>query len=395
MIAVLPLVLDVLLVIALVGAVVRGARAGFVFTLGSTIGAITGALAAFLLVPLIASWVPDPQWRIPAVFAAIALFVIGGLSLGEVVGHRWRRGVRKKLRGLDRVGGALAGGVVGVLVVSLVGSTVTALGIPVISAAAANSTVLRTIDQYTPDPLARALGQVRGLVEAEGIPRIADALGTLDPGPPPVIDTGSPALTAAAQSVGRVTGAAYACGQTQSGSAFVIAENRMLTNAHVIAGVTEPTVELPGVGGITGRVVYFDAQHDIAVIAVDDLTTRALAISDTAPRGSVAAVQGYPFGGPFASLGAEIVDVGSISAESIDGSSRAPRESYTLATDVNPGNSGGPVLDLDGAVIGMVYARSATRDGVGFAHTMAELDPVIASAPGLTERVGTGSCRRG
>ena len=84
-----------------------------------------------------------------------------------------------------------------------------------------------------------------------------------------------------------------------------------------------------------------------------------------------------------------------IEASSIDGGSRAPRESYTLAADVNPGNSGGPVLDLDGRVIGMVYARSATRDDIGYAHTMAELDDVIAAAPQLTDAVGSGRCTTG
>ena len=97
----LPLVVDVLLLLALVAAVVRGARAGFVFTLGSTIGAIVGAVAAVVLVPVLAAWVPDPQWRIAAVFAAIALLVIGGLSLGEAIGHHWRRRVRKRLRAVD------------------------------------------------------------------------------------------------------------------------------------------------------------------------------------------------------------------------------------------------------------------------------------------------------
>ncbi|MER3388881.1 MAG: MarP family serine protease [Microcella sp.] len=391
MTAVLPLVIDVLLILALLGAVLRGARAGFVYTLGSTIGAVVGALAAVVLVPAIASWVPDPQWRIGAVFAAIALLVIGGLSLGEVIGHHWRRRVRKKLRSVDRVVGAVAGGTVGVLVVSLLAPTVTALGIPLVSPAVANSTVLSTIEKYTPDPVARALGQVRGLVVGEGIPRIADALGALDTGPPPTIDGGSAALTAAAQSVGRVTGAAYACGQTQSGSAFVIAEGRLLTNAHVVAGVTEPTVDMPGIGGIAGRVVYFDPQQDIAVIAIDGLSTAPLALGETLSSGTVA-VQGYPYGGPFASTGAEIVEVRTIEAASIDGGSRAPRESYTLAADVNPGNSGGPVLDLDGAVIGMVYARSATRDDIGYAHTVRELDKVIAEAPELTDTVDSGRC---
>ena len=159
----------------------------------------------------------------------------------------------------------------------------------------------------------------------------------------------------------------------------------------VYRSIVLSTVELPGVGGVAGRIVYFDAQQDVAVIAIDGLSTAPLALGETLPDGTVA-VQGYPFGGPFASTGAEIVDVSTIEASSIDGGSRAPRESYTLAADVNPGNSGGPVLDLDGRVIGMVYARSATRDDIGYAHTMSELDDVIDAAPQLTDAVGSGRC---
>ena len=390
----LPLLLDVLLLLLAVGAIARGAAAGFLFTLGSVIGAALGAVLAFLLIPPITTWIAEPTWRATAVFLAIVLFVVGGLSLGERLGHVWRRGVARRARPLDRVGGAIAGGVVSLLVMSLVGSTVTALGIPVVSTTTANSTVLRTIERFTPGPVASALGQVRSLVVSEGIPRIADALGDIAPPPPPVIDAQNPELRRAGQSVGRISGSAYACGQVQSGSAFVIAEDRLLTNAHVLAGVTEPTIEFPGVGGLAGRVVYFDRQQDIAVVAVDDLPVATLAIGDTIGIGEVGAVQGYPWGGPFVSGGAEVVQVGTISSPAIDGEGSFPRDTYTLAADVNPGNSGGPVLALDGAVVGMIFAKAQNREGIGYAHTMAELDPVIAAAPTLSESVSTGSCAR-
>lgn len=390
----LSLLLDVLLLLLIVGAIVRGARAGFLFTLGSIIGASVGAVLAFLLIPPITTWISEPTWRATAVFVAIVLFVVGGLSLGERLGHVWRRGVARRARPLDRVGGAIAGGIVSLLVMSLIGSTVTALGIPLVSTTTANSTVLRTIERVTPGPVASALGQVRSLVVSEGIPRIADALGDVAPPPPPQIDAQNPELRRAGQSVGRISGSAYACGQVQSGSAFVIADDRLLTNAHVLAGVTEPTIEFPGVGGLSGRVVYFDGEQDIAIVAVDDLPVEELAIGDTIGIGEVGAVQGYPWGGPFVSSGAEVVQVGTITSAGIDGEGAYPRDTYTLAAQVNPGNSGGPVLALDGSVVGMIFAKAQNREGVGYAHTMAELDPVIAAAPQLTERVSTGSCSR-
>lgn len=389
----LTIILDVVLIIAIVGGLVRGARAGFVFTLGATVGAVVGAVAAVLLVPLVSGWVPDPVWRPVAALGILFVLITAGLSLGEVIGHALRRGVVKSLRPLDRVAGLVAGGVVAVLVIALAGSTVTALGIPVISSTTANSAVLRTIDRLTPDPVARAIAALRGAVVDQGIPRIAEAFGTAGPVSPPAIDAGSAALTEAALSVGRVTGAAYACGQIQSGTAFVIGPDRLLTNAHVVAGVDTPLVELPGAGAREGRIVYFDPQQDIAVIAIDGLDARVLPTASTLERGDVGAVQGYPFGGRFQSSGAEVVSVGEISAESIDGSSRAQRDSYTLAATVNPGNSGGPLLTLDGAVAGMIYAKAQLRDDIGYAHTMAELDPVITAAPTLNDSVESGSCR--
>lgn len=390
----LTIILDIVLVIAIIGGLVRGARAGFVFTLGATIGAVVGAVAAVFFVPLVSGWVADPVWRPIAVLGMLLVLITAGLSLGEVIGHALRRGVVKSLRPLDRIAGFAAGGIVAVLVIALAGSTVTALGIPVVSSTTANSAVLRTIDRITPDPVARAIAALRGAVVDEGIPRIAEAFGSAGPIAPPSIDAGSAALTEAAQSVGRVTGTAYACGQLQSGTAFVIAPDRLLTNAHVVAGVTTPLVELPDGRAREGRIVYFDPQQDIAVIAIDDLGARVLPLAPSLQRGDVGAVQGYPFGGRFQSGGAEVVGVGAIAAEAIDGSGRAPRDSYTLAATVNPGNSGGPLLTLDGAVTGMVYAKAQLRDDIAYAHTMTELDPVIAQAPELSEPVGSGSCQR-
>jgi S1-C subfamily serine protease len=390
----LPLLLDVFLLLLVVGAITRGAAAGFLFTVGSIIGAAVGAVFAFFLIPPITTWIPEPTWRATAVFLAIVMFVVGGLSLGERLGHLWRKGVARRARPLDRVGGALAGGAVSLLVMSLVGSTVTALGIPLVSPTTANSNVLRSIEQFMPGPVSSALGQVRSFVVREGIPRIADALGDVAPPPPPVIDAQNPDLRRAGQSVGRITGSAYACGQVQSGSAFVVAPDRLLTNAHVLAGVTEPTIEFPGIGGLAGRVVYFDGQQDIALVAVDGLPVPPLATGATLGVGAVAAVQGYPWGGPFVSGGAEVVQVGTLSSPTIDGAGPFPRDTYTLAADVNPGNSGGPLLALDGSVAGMVFAKAQNREGVGYAHTMVELAPVINSALQLTESVSTGSCSR-
>ena len=250
------------------------------------------------------------------------------------------------------------------------------------------------IDNVTPDPVQAWLAQLRGVVVDEGIPLITEAL-TGDPPEIPQVDTGSAALNAAAQSVVRVTGNALACGQSQSGTGFVVAPGRIVTNAHVVAGVTEPVVEALSGAVSGGRVVYFDPIDDLAVIAVDGFDVAPMLIGGTLSTGLDAAVQGYPHGGPFTAGAAQVVAVGQTRIADIYGNGGALREIYTLAANVQEGNSGGPLLSTAGEVVGVVFARSAQTQNVGFAMTMAELDPVIEVSPGLTAPVGSGECIRG
>lgn len=386
------IVLDVLLVVMLLGYVVYGFRSGLSHALFAFAGIVGGVIAAFFLVPVIASWVPAPEFRpLATVISALGLIVLGNV-IGSAIGRSARRGVEEgPLSGLDRLLGALATGIAAALIASVVGVSVGQLGVPVLSRAIAGSTVLRTISTLTPDPVEAWLAQVRGVVIESGLPVITEAFGIEDASIP-VIDAGSPELTQAAQSVVRITGNAIACGVAQAGSGFVVADDRVVTNAHVVAGVSEPVIESPDGQALPGSVVYFDAVDDLAVIAVPGLSAAPLPLGDTAPAGTDAAVQGYPYGGPFSSSAAGVMSVRTTNVEDIYGQSSSPREVYTLAADIRQGNSGGPVLSLDGSVIGVVFARNADNSTVGYAMTMAELDPVAVQAASLGAPVSTGDC---
>lgn len=386
------IVLDVLLIVLLIAYVIYGFRNGLSRSAFVIAGVVAGAIAAYFVVPLVTGWVAWAWLRPVVTIAATVLLVAAGHALGSTVGRGIRRGIeRTPLSGLDRLLGAVVTGVAAALVASVVGSTVSQLGVPVLSRAAAGSTVLRTISALTPDPVEGWIAQLKGVVADSGLPVISGALGG---GTPviPQLDTGSAQLNAAAQSVVRITGNAYACGVSQSGTGFVVADDRVVTNAHVVAGVTEPVVEAPNGEAIAGSVVYFDPELDLAIIAVDGLTAPPLPLGDTLTAGTDAAVQGYPYGGPFTSGAARVMQVGTAQVDDIYGTATHPREVYTLAADVRQGNSGGPVLALDGTVVGVVFARSADRESVGFAMTMAELDPVASEAAGLSDSVSSGSC---
>jgi S1-C subfamily serine protease len=160
----------------------------------------------------------------------------------------------------------------------------------------------------------------------------------------------------------------------------------------VVAGVTEPVVEALNGEALPGLVVYFDPIDDLAVISVPGLSAAPLPLSGTLPGGTDAAVQGYPFGGPFTSGAARVMSVATARIADIYGTSQNPREVYTLAADVREGNSGGPLLTLDGAVAGVIFAKSGDTANVGYAMTMAELDPVAAQAAALSAPVSSGAC---
>lgn len=387
--------LDILLVVLLLGYAIYGFTHGLLGSLAVILGAFAGVVAAFFAAPLVSQWVPFAGLR-PFATIAVGLVLIGiGHAIGVAIGRGLRRGIRRSpLSALDRLVGGLVTFVVAALVASVLAFSVVQLGVPFLSKAVAGSTVIRVIDNVTPDPVQAWLAQVRGVVVDEGIPLLTEAL-TGDPPEIPQVDTGSAELNAAAQSVVRVTGNALACGQSQSGTGFVISPGRIVTNAHVVAGVTEPVVEALNGEVAGGRVVYFDPIDDLAVIAVDGFEVAPIAIGDTLAPGVDAAVQGYPHGGPFTASPAQVVAVGQTRIPDIYGGGPTLREIYTLAANVQEGNSGGPLLTTSGEVVGVVFARSAETQNVGFAMTMAELDPVISVSPGLTAPVSSGECVRG
>jgi S1-C subfamily serine protease len=390
------LALDVLLVLVLIAYLAYGLRNGLSRSLFVIAGVVVGVIAAFLLAPLVGDFVPIPFLRLgTVVFVAVAL-VIAGHWIGSAIGRAVRSGVAATpLSGIDRVLGALVTTVAAALAASVLAFSVGQLGVPLLSRAIAGSNVLRVIGALTPDPVETFLAQVRGTLVDGGLPVLESVLG---PGPVPEVpqlDTGDPELNAAARSVVRITGNAYVCGQSQSGSGFIVAPERVVTNAHVLAGVTEPIVESPDGQVLSGSVVYFDPVDDLAVIAVPGLAAPALPLATTLQPGAAGAVQGYPYGGPFTSGGAEVIEVSSRSVADIYGTSSTPREIYTLAADVRQGNSGGPLLTLDGAIAGVVFARSGDTADIGYAVTMTELDPVAAQAAALSTAVPTGDCIRG
>lgn len=384
------IVVDVAITVLIALAFLIGLGVGLFASIGWWAGIAAGAVASPWVVPIVSSVLPDRAWRGFALIGTVIALLVVGSAIGAGIGKVIRRGADKiRLRFFERFVGGLFTAASAAIVLVTAGSAISAAGIPVVSSSVASSKVLRTIEDNTPEPILEGLAMLRSFVVDDTLPSLRGAIDEGTTIPTPDVDTGSTALDEAAQSVARVSGVAYSCGTGATGSGFVIDDDLIVTNAHVVAGADTVMIELPGEPAVDGAVVYFDPVDDLAMISAD-VDAAPLDVVPSLSVGDSAVVQGYPYGGPFTAVPSTVIDVGEMPIDDVYGGEKSPREVYTLAAEVRPGNSGGPLLTPDGEVAGVVFARDLDDDRIGYAMTTAELLPAMASSG--SEPVSTGAC---
>jgi S1-C subfamily serine protease len=388
-------VFDAVLVVLLILAAVIGYQQGLVRSLAALLGMIVGGVIAFAVVPSLVVSVQNSPVSILMIPMAILLSLLLGRLLGSFVGRLLHRGaVTAKIGLFDRMIGAAAHVVVFAVVIAVVSASLTTLGNSQLTIAVTNSRVVAAVNGFLPTKVRQQIAAWQSALTESGLPRVLDAIGGLTTNPElPQDQAATAAQQNAAASVVRISGVASACNDVQTGSGFVVSRNRVVTNAHVVAGVTDPVVESRSGQSARGRVVSFDPARDLAVIAVESLNVPSLELAAAATPGETAAVQGYPFGGPFVSRAATVLNASTVSVADIYGAGQYQRHIYTLAADVQPGNSGGPLLDGTGDVLGVVFAKDKTLGNVGYALTDQELAAVASAAPTEMATVSTQSCR--
>ena len=209
---------------------------------------------------------------------------------------------------------------------------------------------------------------------ASSISRKGNLVAGLEPSLPAPLpipaSVNTPGVKHAAQLVVKVTGTG--CGGLVTGSGFPIGNGYVVTNAHVVSGTSNHRVETPSGIGLRAEVVYFDSDRDVALLYVPDYVDAVLDLGP-AERGTQGAVIGYPGGGPEQTQPA-VVD-GAIEAAGRDIYNQRPvtREIYVIQARVRPGNSGGPLVDLQGRVLGIVFATSASQPDQAYALTDDEI----------------------
>jgi S1-C subfamily serine protease len=181
------------------------------------------------------------------------------------------------------------------------------------------------------------------------------------------------------------------CGQGIEGSGFVYSPDRVMTNAHVVAGVSDPAVEVSG-SSVTGHVVYYNPQVDVAVIAVPTGTVRPLRFDPTAAAGQGVAILGFPQNGPYDAQSGRIRADQRLRSPDIYGGGTVIREVLSLRGLIRPGNSGGPVVDSGGHVVGVVFAASVTSDDTGYALSSQQVASAAAAGAIASRTVSTQGC---
>nr|WP_208407239.1 MarP family serine protease [Amycolatopsis granulosa] len=388
------------ILLALVAAV-SGARQGVVIALPALVGVIGGAVLGIRIAPWVVRLFDNPAAKVAFAVATVVFLVALGETFGVWLGRRFKYAVKRrvntdKLTGIDQTLGAIVQAVVVFVVAWLIAVPLTGVtALPGLARAINNSTVLGTVDKAMPPAAAGLPSDLRKLLDVSGFPSIVDPFQKTpinDTAPPDTSLQDSATVQQVRGSVLKIRGTAESCSRTLEGSGFVIAPQRVMTNAHVVAG-TETTAVETSAGRLPARVVYFDPEVDVAVLAVPRLDAPPLTLaSQSAKAGDSAIVLGYPLDGPFRATPARVRNQITLQGPDIYDSRTVRRDVYTVRAQVRSGNSGGPLVAPNGQVVGVVFGASVEDSDTGFALTGNQVRPVIESASALSARVSTGNC---
>lgn len=383
--------------VALVGIyALSGYWQGFITGAAATAGLLLGGLLGIWVAPLALGDAAPSLW----VSLGALFIVILSASLGQAVfqwfGARLRDRITwQPVRALDAVGGSALSAVAVLLVAWALGVAVSGTRIGAITPLVRDSAILARVDQTLPPDSGKVLATFNNVVGTTFFPRYLEPFAperivAVKPGDPRMLT--DPDVMAAEVSVVKVRGS-NGCGSGVEGTGFFYAPGRLMTNAHVVAGVTRPEVEVGG-SSVVASVVLYDADLDIAVLSVPDVSVPQLAFdTEVEPRDPIA-VLGYPEDGPYDVQSGRIRAEQRLRSPDIYGEGTVIRQVYSLRALIRPGNSGGPIVTSAGEVAGLVFAASVSDRDTGYALTASQVAESAAAGVTRESPVDTGTCVR-
>ena len=353
----------------------------------SLVGFLGGAFAGSRLGPLLLEEGSHSPYA--PLFALVGALMLGGVlaSALEVLGFRLRRGLPGGLGLLDGLGGSLLVAALG-LALAWIGGAV-ALNTPgarELREPIQRSAILSELNERLPP----SGGVLKALARFDAFPRIQGP----DPGvrAPDSRIARDRDVARAGRSVVKVLGTA--CGLGVQGSGWLAADGLVVTNAHVVSGQDDTTVELRGEDpSADAQAVWFDARNDLALLRVPDLAGEpALPIRRDPHRGVGAAILGFPENGAYDVRPARLGQTETVLTQDAYGRGPVRREITALRGLVRSGNSGGPVVDGAGRVVTTVFAAGVSDEGrSGFGVPESVVRDALQRARGP---VDTGPCVR-
>ncbi len=385
--------LDLIIVIVLVVALVRGAQSGFVqqffSATGLIVGIFLGAWAQAHLIALVDSVLSRAILALVVFLGSVLVFT----SLGEYAGARlkYKFANLKFIERPDRVLGTIIGAAMVLVGVWLAAAIFGNTPAQPIRDQIRTSRVVSILNKTLPDAPS-VISKIGRFINPNGFPQVFISQEPRLQADVPLPELGSlrPAVEQARASVVKITG--KGCGGVVEGSGFVAASGTVITNAHVVAGVDEPSV-LDAGGLHRASVVWFDPRLDIAVLRADGLAGGPLQLrGDLVERGTDGVVLGYPEGQGFTASPAIILERLNATGRDIYNQSSTERSVYSVKGDIRHGNSGGPLIAADGSVIGVVFAESVTYHDVGYVLTMDQVIAALNASSSSNRLVDTGAC---
>lgn len=375
---------------------ISGYRQGFVIGVLSFSGFFLGALVGLQVGPLLAQQFVASGTRVLISLVAIFGLAVVGQALAGWIGSHLRKTITNDVvKRVDDIGGAFVSLFAVLLVAWLVAVPLGSSSLPWLASSVRNSALLTVVDRVLPDQAQQLSTALRDTVDTNGFP---DVFGDLAPtrarqvSPPDPALAGSQVVVNSQRSVVKVLGSAPSCSRRIEGSGFVYADDRVMTNAHVVAGTRSTVIELNG-DRYDSKVVVYDPDRDTAVLHVPGLPGPSMRFAaGNAGSGADAIVLGFPLDGPYNAQSARIRDVDRITGPDIYSAGNVTREVYTIRALVQSGNSGGPLVSSNGLVLGVIFAAAADDPNTGFAVTAAEARPVALAGAERTRAVGTGEC---
>ncbi|MEO6605056.1 MAG: MarP family serine protease [Aeromicrobium sp.] len=386
--------LDLLIILVLIAYAISGYFQGFVVNLIATVGLLLGGLLAVAVVPKILSGrTPTLTTSLIALGAVIGAAAIGQ-AIGTYVGTDLRDGLTwRPFRWVDAVAGSLLSMVAVLCAAWALGYSVSGTSIPYLSTASRDSSILDRVDDVMPTQASSVLRAFNKVLDANLFPRYIDPFENEEikaVAPPDTSTLANEGVREAAGSVVKILGEA-SCQRGIEGSGFAYAKDRIMTNAHVVAGVTDPVVVIAG-RRLDAEVVVFDPELDVAVLRVDGLELKPLDFDRGGEEGDSAAILGFPENGPFDARAARIRSVIDLRSPDIYDKGELVRKTFSIRGLVRSGNSGGPLVSESGDVYGVIFAASVTDSSTGYALTAGQVAADASKGRSASQSVSTGKC---